>query len=132
MNNLIIKIAAVFVGVLGVVSLFMTTSILLDLFEIREKEGSYVPFIVYANFICSFLYLFCCYGFFTKNKWTTTCLFVAVGILIIAYIGLIIYIQTGGIFEMKTVKAMLVSVSVTILLAGISWYYITRTKLLAI
>ena len=132
MSNIIMKVSAVLVGILGVVSLFMTASIIFDLFEIREKEGNYVPFIVYANFVCSFLYLYCCYGFFTKNKCTTTCLFIAVGILIVAYIALIIYIQVGGVFEMKTVKAMLARISLTILLAGISWYYITRTKLMAV
>ena len=132
MSNIIMKVSAVLVGILGVVSLFMTASIIFDLFEIREKEGNYVPFIVYANFVCSFLYLYCSYGFFTKNKWTTICMFTAVGILIVAYIALIIYIQVGGIFEMKTVKAMLGRISLTILLAGISWYYITRTKLMAV
>jgi hypothetical protein len=59
-------------------------------------------------------------------------LFIAVGILIVAYIALIIYIQVGGVFEMKTVKAMLARISLTILLAGVSWYYITRTKLMAV
>jgi hypothetical protein len=131
MGNIIMKVSAVLVGILGVVSLFMTSSIIFDLFEIREKEGNYVPFIVYANFVCSFLYLYCSYGFFTKNRWTTILLFVAVGILILAYIALIIYIQVGGIFEMKTVKAMLGRISLTIVLAGVSWYYITRTKLIA-
>jgi len=130
MSNIILKVVAVFVALFGLISLFMTTSILFDLFDMREKEGNYIPFIVYANFICSFIYLFSSYGLFTKKKWTTMWLFIAAGILILAYIGLIIHIQSGRLFEIRTVKAMLARVSITIVLAGISWYYISRTKLL--
>jgi hypothetical protein len=132
MSNIILKISAIFLAFFGLISLFMTTSIIFDLFEIREKEGHYIPFIVYANFVCSFIYLFSSYGLFTKNKYTTGCLFVAAGILLIAYIALIVHIQFGGAFELKTVKAMLARTSITILLAGLSWYYISRTKLIEV
>jgi len=129
MSNKILQISGIFMFLFGLLSLFMSTSILLDLFGIREKEGHYVPFIVYANFICSFFYLFSGYGFFTKKKWTTVILFIAVALLITAYIGLIFHIQAGKAFEIQTVKAMLLRVSLTIVFAGISWYYISRTKL---
>ncbi len=131
MNNIILKICAVFTGLFGLISLFMTSCILLDLFGIREKEGNYVLFIVYANFICSFIYLFCAYGLFAKKDWTTTSLFVALAILIAAYVGLILHIHAGRPFEMRTVKVMLARTAITILLAGISWYYISRLKLMS-
>ncbi len=132
MSNIILKLSAIFLAFFGILSLFMTFSVIFDFFGIREKEGNYIPFIVYANFICSFIYLYCSYGLFTKNKYTTTCLFVASAILMVAYAGLIVHIQLGGVFELKTVKAMLARTSITILLAGLSWYYISRTKLIAI
>jgi len=129
MSKIILKISGVLIGVLGLFTLFMSTSILLDLFDIREKEGNYVLFIVYANFICSFIYLFCAYGFFVKSKWTTFWLLIAVALLITAYIGLLFHIRSGRAFEIRTVKAMLMRTSVTIVFAGISWYHILRTKL---
>jgi hypothetical protein len=132
MSNIILKISAVFLAFFGILSLFMTTSVIFDFFGIREKEGNYIPFVVYANFICSFIYLYCSYGLFTKNKYTTACLFVAAAILFIAYIGMIIHIQLGGAFELKTVKAMLARTSITIVLAGLSWYYISRSKLMSV
>lgn len=130
MSNIILKISGLLVGLFGLVTLFMSTSILFDLFDIREKEGNYVPFIVYANFLCSFIYLICAYGFFVKSKATTLALLIALAILIVAYIGLLFHIQAGKLFEIRTVKAMLMRISVTIVFTGLSWYFISRVKLI--
>ena len=130
MQNIILKTTGSILGLFGLLTLFMSSSIIFDLFEIRQKEGNYVLFIVYANFICAFIYLFASYCFFTNNKWATIVLFIAVGILLVAYIALVIYIQTGRPFEMRTVKAMLFRTSITIVFAGISWYFLTRTRLI--
>ena len=130
MNNIILKLSAAFIAVFGLVSLFMTSSVIFDLFEIRSKEGNYIPFIVDTNFVCSLIYLLAAYGFFIKSSLAPVCLFIATIILIVAYVALIFYINSGGIYETKTVKAMLFRIAVTILFAGIAWYYITRTKLL--
>ena len=129
MKNIILKLSALFLGVFGLVSLFMTGSIIFDLFEIRAKADNFIPFIIYTNFVCSFIYLFASYGLITKNKLTTICLFIAVAILIIAYVGLILYINSGGAYQTRTVIVMLFRIAVTIIFAGIAWYYISRTKL---
>lgn len=129
MQNIILKTTGSILGLFGLLTLFMSTSIILDLFDIRQKEGNYVLFVVYANLVCAFIYLFASYCFFTNNKWATVALFIAVAILLAAYIGLVIHIQTGRSFEMRTVKAMLFRTSITIVFAGISWYFFTRTRL---
>lgn len=126
----ILKISGVPLAAFGLISLFMTTSVIFDLFGIRAKEGNYVPFIVYTNFFCSFIYLFAAYGFFVKNKYAPGSLFIASVVLILAYAGLVLHINGGGKYETKTVTAMLSRIGITILYAGIAWYYITRTKLL--
>jgi hypothetical protein len=41
----------------GALTLFLSTSVLLDLFGIRERESPYVPAVVVANLIASLLYL---------------------------------------------------------------------------
>lgn len=132
MSNVILKISGTFLAVFGMASLFMTTSILLNVDGFQQKHQNFIPFIVYINFFCSFLYLLAAYGFFTNNKWTTGVLFFAVAVLIAAYVAMIIHIQTGGAFEIRTVKVMLARVSLTILSAGISWFYLTRTKLIGL
>jgi len=129
MSNIILKISGAFLGLFGIISMFITSSIIFKLNFLKIQHTNQLPYILYVNFACSFLYLFASYGFFTKNKWTTASLFSAVGILIFTYVGLIIHIQAGGFLDMFIIKLMLVKVSLTILLAGISWFYLTRTKL---
>ena len=126
MKEAVLKSSAAFMLLLGLVSLFMTTSIIFDLFHIREMEGHYVPFIVYVNFVCAIIYLITAYGFFKEKKFTTTYLFVASSILVVAFIALLIYILKGGIYEIKTVKAVAVRILITIAFTGIAWNYLSK------
>ena len=113
----------------GLLTLFLSTSVIFDLFGIRAKEGNYVLFVVWSNFISSILYLFAAYGFIKNKKWTATLLGISTLILIAAFIGLKIHINSGGIYETKTVGAMILRISVTLLFAIISYFVITKKKL---
>lgn len=124
-SKIILKISGVVIAILGIASLFMTASVIFDLFGIREKEGNYVLFVVVANFICAFLYLIAAYGFFTRKKWTTIILNIAAGILIVTFIGLGIYIFSGGIYEHKTIGAMIFRTLLTVGFAFVSYKYIS-------
>ena len=126
MRAIILKSSAVILGLLGLVSLFMTTSVIFDLFGIRAVEGNYVPLVVYANFICAFLYLLASYCFFAKRKAASPLLIVASIILIIAFAALMMHIQDGGVYEMKTVRAMIFRTLITLLFTGISVYYFQK------
>ena len=53
----------------GLLTLFLSTSVIFDLFGIRAKEGNYVLFVVWSNFISSILYLFAAYGFIKNKKY---------------------------------------------------------------
>lgn len=128
MRNTILKSSAIFLFLFGLLSLFMTTSIIFDLFGIREMEGNYVLFIVYANLICAIIYICSAYGFFKEKSWTTICLFVAASILILAFIGLLIHIYMGGVYEEKTIKAMAFRTFITLVFTGISWNYLSKEK----
>ncbi|MEO6948432.1 MAG: hypothetical protein ABI123_02285 [Ginsengibacter sp.] len=126
MRAIIIKSSGVILGLLGLISLFMTTSVIFDLFGIRTVEGNYVSIVVYANFICAFLYLFASYCFFTNNKNASPILIVASIILIIGFAALMIHIQDGGVYEMKTVRAMTFRTLITLFFTGISVYYFQK------
>jgi hypothetical protein len=123
------KITSVFLFGFGLLTLFLSASIIFDLFEIRIREGNYVLFIVWANFICSFLYLLAAYGFRRSKKWTTKLLISSVLILIIALIGLMIHIYSGGLYETKTIGAMIFRTSITIIFTLISYYNISKKQL---
>lgn len=128
MKSIVLFISGFLIALFGIVTLFMSTSVIFGLFDIREKEGNYVLFVVIANFLCAFLYLAAAYGFFIKKKWTTIVLNFATGVLVIAFIGLGIHIYSGAIYEHKTVYAMMFRIFVTLAFLAISLKYITKEK----
>ena len=112
----------------GLLTLFLSSSVIFDWFGIRTKEGNYVLFVVWANFINSLLYLISAYGFLKIKNWTFKPLSVATVILVVALIGLFIHIYSGGIYETKTVFAMLFRISVTIAFTVIAYFSINKKK----
>ena len=105
---------------IGVVTLFMSSSVIFDWFGIREKEGTYVGGIVWANLICSLLYLIAAYGIIRNQIWVRFPLTIALLILILAYVGLFIHINNGGLYETKTVGAMAFRLGITAILLFIT------------
>ncbi len=129
MKTKVPKISAIILTLFALITVFMSGSVIFDLFGIREKEGHYVLFIVISNFICGFFYLMAAYGLFVRKKWTTHLLLVSTAILLLSFAGLLWHINTGGIYEQQTIKAMLFRISITILFTGISWRYISKENI---
>ncbi|HUH46813.1 MAG TPA: hypothetical protein VLZ54_06650 [Arenibacter sp.] len=124
MNRNFRYILAVILTGFGLLTLFLSTSVLFDLFGIRAKQGSYVPFVVGANFICSILYLFAAYGFIKSKRWTTLFLGGSLLLLIATFIGLNMHISSGGIYEERTLGAMLFRMVVTFVFTIIAYFKI--------
>lgn len=103
-------------------TLFMSSSVIFDWFGIREKEGDYVPFIVWTNFIAGFLYLIVAYGFLTTKRWTFWILAGTILLLMLALIFLLLYINRGGVYEMKTLGAMGFRIILTLIFSVIAYY----------
>lgn len=122
---LLYLVVAVLTG-FGLLTLFLSTSVIFDLFDVRVKEGNYVLFVVWSNFISSFLYLISVYGLLTSKNWTYRALAISTIILSIAFIGFQFYIQSGGIHESKTVGAMIFRITLT--LAFTLYAYFTINK----
>ncbi len=112
----------------GLLTLFLSSSVIFDWFGIRAKEGNYVLFVVWANFISSVPYLFSAYGFLKSENWTFKLLSASTVILIIAFLGLLVHINSGGIYETKTVFAMIFRIGVTIAFTAIAYFSINKRK----
>lgn len=113
----------------GLLTLFLSGSVIFDLFGIRAREGNYVLFIVWANFIASFIYLFSAYGFVKSKAWTTSILSIASVILLVAFLGLIIWVYKGGIHETKTIAAMIFRITVTMGFTALAYYTINKKNI---
>ena len=116
---------AIVLAVFGLITLFLSSSVIFDLFSVRAKEGNYVLFVVWANFLSSILYLFAAYGFIKTKKWTIHLLGISAILLIVAFIGLIIHINSGGIYETKTIGAMIFRISLTLVFSILAYFTIS-------
>ena len=126
MKKYVLYTSAVILTAFGLLTLFLSTSVIFDLFGIRAKEGNYVLFVVWANFICSFLYLFAAYGFIKNKRWTATLLGISTLILLAAFIELKIHANSGGIYATKTIGAMIFRIAVTLVFAIIAFFTINK------
>ena len=127
MKKVVLYITTILLVAFGLLTLFLSGSVIFDLFGIRAQEGNYVLFIVWANFISSLLYLFSAYGFLKMKNWTVLILGISAVLLIIAFTGLIIHVNTGGIYETKTIGAMIFRITVTLVFAFLA-YFLTFKK----
>lgn len=128
MKKVIPYILATLLAAFGLLTLFLSSSVIFDLFGIRAKEGNYVLFVVWANFISSFLYLFAAYGFLKSKKWTALLLAVSAILLTIAFTGLIMHANSGGLYETKTIAAMIFRITVTLVFALLGYFYLSKKK----
>ncbi|MCB0628424.1 MAG: hypothetical protein KDD15_01790 [Lewinella sp.] len=121
-------LSAVLLAGFGLLTLFLSGSVIFDLFGIRTREGNYVLFVVWSNFISSWLYLFATYGFLKNKKWTVLLLGVSTGILLIALVGLLIHAESGGLYENKTISAMIFRIIVTLVFALLAYSFIIKKQ----
>jgi len=126
MKRIISYLLATLLAGFGLLTIFLSTSVIFDLFGVRAKEGNYVLFVVWSNFISSIIYLFAAYGFVKEKKWTVTLLSISTAILFAAFIGLNIYAASGGIYETKTMNAMIFRTAITFVFTIIAYFTINK------
>jgi len=112
----------------ALLTLFLSSSVLFDWFGIREKEGNYVLFVVWANFVSSLLYLFAAYGFLKQKRVTFNILSLSALILIMALVGLFIHINSGELYETKTIGAMIFRIAITIAFVFLAYLKLIKRK----
>lgn len=128
MRRILIYTFAGLSGIFGLITLFLTSSVIFDLFGIRAKEGNYVLLVVWANFIVSLFYMISSYGFVKYKKWTPLLLSGSTIVLVLAFLGLLVHINMGGIFETKTVGAMILRILLSAVLAIVAHFLINRSN----
>lgn len=129
MRKIVLRASAAFMLLFGLSTMFVSVSFMLNLFEIRKPEDHYVFFILFISFLSSFFYLFAAYGFFKEDKRTTIALFIAASVLIVAFMGLLVYIIFGGSYEIITIRSLILRTFITIVFTAISWNYLVKQEM---
>lgn len=109
---------------------FLSTSVIFDLFDVRSQQGNYVLFIVVTNLLCSLLYFLAVYGFIKQKSWTALVLGAALSLLILVFAYFTIYINNGGVHEVKTYGAMLFRMAVTAVFTLLAYFFTPKKVVL--
>lgn len=112
----------------GLLTLFLTTTILLDLLGMREKNEGFTPFVIWVNLISGIIYIVSAYGFLKSKSWTPKLLVLSLLLLIGAFIAFNIHINNGGIHKNDTFGALIFRISITAVFALIAYFTITKKK----
>jgi accessory gene regulator protein AgrB len=126
MKKILLYSMGLIIALFGLLTLFLSTSVIFDWFERRAQEGNYVSYVVWANLISGLLFLFAAYGFFKFKTWTAKLLGIASVILIAAIAGLLVHINAGGLYETHTIKGMIIRIIGTIVFALVAFFAINR------
>jgi hypothetical protein len=127
MKNVLKYILVAVLSVFGLLTLFLSTSVIFDLFGIRAKEGNYVLFVVAANFLASLCYLIAAVGIIKSRQWVTKLLAFATVILLAAFVALMFHVNAGGLYETKTIGAMIFRTSLTLLFTLSAYFLLSRS-----
>ncbi|MFA5620443.1 MAG: hypothetical protein WDA08_09070 [Weeksellaceae bacterium] len=118
------RILTGFLILFGAITIFIGISVINDFFGMRERQGYYVPFVVVANTICGFIYLLSAFFIWRKDKKGSKLLFLAFIILLVTIYFFYKYINSGGIYEVRTIYALTFRTSITFLAFLMSVYII--------
>ncbi|WIY24772.1 hypothetical protein [Parasedimentitalea psychrophila] len=91
----------------GALTLFSGGSVLFGPMSAQTAAGSYVPFVVWFNFIAGFAYIAAGLGIWTGAAWARALATLIVGATVVIFLGLGLHIAMGGAFEMRTVGALI-------------------------
>lgn len=92
----------------------------------RAAVGNAVPFVLWFNFVAGFAYVLAGLGLLLNRSWAVW-LSIAIAVatlLVLAAFGL--HVAGGGLYEMRTVVAMLLRAAVWACIAIVSWRTMRR------
>jgi len=107
-------IPATILTAFGLLTLFLSTTIILDLVGMREKQGNYVNFVIWVNFFCGLAYVISAYGFLKQKEWTCKVLRLVLIALVITFISFYFYVENGGVHKSDTFGALAFRTGVTL------------------
>lgn len=116
------------IALFALLTLFMTTSVIFDWFGIRALEGHYLPVVVWANFVCGFLYLISSWLLLKNDKRGFMLLLITVVLLALAFGALVMHIIKGDAYETKTVFALTFRIILSVIFTILSYSLTIKIK----
>ncbi len=108
----IIFVLASIAFVFGLLTIKSGGSILFGPQSARSAAGNVVDFVLWFNFSAGFLYIFCGFGLWTQKNWAVSLSGLIALMTLLVFLALGVHIISGGMFENRTVAAMILRLAV--------------------
>lgn len=82
--------------------------------------GSYVPFVLWFNFVAGFAYVVAGAGLWLRRRWAAWLAVTIAAATALAFAGLGVHAASGGAYEQRTVVAMTLRTSVWLVIAVVA------------
>lgn len=119
-------VVSVFALLFGLLTLKEGGSVLFIDGEARRAAGNYVPFVLWFNFLAGFAYIVAGTGLWFRQRWAAWLAFLIAGATLVVFSAFGIYVLSGGAFELRTVIAMSLRVTVWALIAVVGYRALVR------
>lgn len=127
-TRIIRAVTLIGLALFATITLFLSSSVLFDLFGMRAQQGNFVPLVVWANFLCSWLYVLALVGLLNQKTWAVWPLAGSLMLLLGATIVLYVHIERGGLFETQTITALLFRLIISLVL-GVGTLISTKPRI---
>lgn len=114
--------------VFGVLTLKSGGSVLFIDGVARQAAGDYVPFVLWFNFSAGFIYILTAIALWLMRPWAVWLSLLLVISTLITFAALGLYIHNGGAYEMRTVIAMTLRITVWIVITVFAWNNFKRVN----
>lgn len=91
--------------------------------------GSYVPFVLWFNFLSGFAYIAAGVGLWLQQRWAVWLAIAIAAAIMIAFAAFGIHINTGGAYEQRTLVAMSMRTAVWFVIAGVTTQLLLRKRI---
>lgn len=115
----LLRIAALAAALFGILTVYSGGSVLFG--DGAAAAGSYVPYVVWFNFVSGFTYIAAAIGLWQARRWGTWAAIATSGTTALVFALLGIHIVSGGAFEMRTVWAMTLRTVLWTAIAALAW-----------
>ncbi len=92
----------------------------------REDAGNYVAFVLWFNFFAGFAYVFAGVGLYLQKQWAARLSIFIVGATIVVFVLFGLHIFNEGMYEVRTVAAMVLRTIVWAIIAMYAYRRIIR------
>jgi len=109
------KILSIFLIAFGLLTIKEGGSVLFFDSAARAEAGNYVPFVLWFNFFAGFAYAGAGFGIYQQKNWAVGLSTIIAALTTLVFIAFLIHILMGGLYENRTLGAMIIRTSVWVL-----------------